>query len=162
MRKDSLSPQHLTSLETSTERSSSFFLPRKKARVRKQNYQNQPTKFPAIKRDAVGRKRKGKARRLYEGMGGPSGRNTQRSLQKSQHFFEVTGDGQKPELSLQKLEKGLKPPKIRKVFQTGRGNSSLCVFISLQAERVHPSPPSATVLSKLHYLPSSRYQRTAF
>ena len=35
MRKDFLSPQHLTGLETSNEWSNSFFLPRKQARMRK-------------------------------------------------------------------------------------------------------------------------------
>ena len=158
MRKDFLSPQHLTGLETSNEWSNSLFLPRKQARMRKQNYQNQPTNFLAIKRDMVGRKRRGKIRCFSEGMGGPSGRNTQRSLQKSQHFFELRGCGQNPELPLHKLEKGLKP--LPKQVE----GTPVCVFSSAfrQTEQVHPSPQSITVLSKSHYLPSSRCQRTAF
>lgn len=45
-----------------------FSLPRKKTGMRKQNGQNEPTKSPAIKRDLVGRKIKGKIRWFSEGI----------------------------------------------------------------------------------------------
>lgn len=45
-----------------------FSLPRKKTGMRKQNGQNEPTKSPAIKRDLVGRKTKGKIRWFSEGI----------------------------------------------------------------------------------------------